>query len=344
MILIVVKIVLILIEEGDGVVGTEVVLLGILRRSEELGEIVAILLGVHDIEVGGSELEASPSADVDARGHRVTALRGDAEDTVGTFGTVERNAIAEHLDVFDVFRVDEIEDIVEEAIVDGTTVELHIPDYAIDDDEGLGVGVEGVDAVDEHHGPLGSHSATGYRADGGVELIVELILEGDGRGRVEGGVGSVEDIDAIGVEGTETLGIDVGIGSLVATDAHLHGVVAFGGDIEGGDVFGNADDVFTVFVGHGGVAVVGKRLHAHTGEGLTGAGIIDDAADVFHDVLRSVGLLLLGSRSFGLFRIGGRNVVLRESLADAEEHKEADTGAKSSLLYLKVSIICLHSV
>ena len=138
-------------------------------------------------------------------------------------------------------------------------------------------------------------------------------------------------------------GIDVSVGRLRAAESHLYGVVAFGGDVECGDVLGHADGVFTLFVGHCGVALVAESLHAYAGEGLSGTGIVDGSADFLHDVLWKVGLLGGLCRRCGLCLVGS-HVVLGKSLSGAEEHKEADTGTQCGLLYHEVAVICLHSI
>ena len=180
MVLLVEKVIFVLVEERNGHRRGQQV--GILRCAQELGQIVAILIGIHHRELRGNLLYPTISTDIDARCHRLASLGGDAQNTIGTFRTIEGGTIAEHLYGFNIFGVNQIEYIVDETIVNGGTIILHVPNHAIDNYQGLCIGIERIDTIEQHHRPLSELSATIDGAQRGIECVFEISLNGDGAG------------------------------------------------------------------------------------------------------------------------------------------------------------------
>ena len=110
--------------------------------AEELCQVVAVLTGVHHARALGRKFYSSERTDVDAGGLRMSALGGDFQHTVGALCTIDGRTVAEHFYTFDIFRIDQIEDVVIETVVQSGTSVLHIPNHSIDNHERLCIGIE----------------------------------------------------------------------------------------------------------------------------------------------------------------------------------------------------------
>ena len=110
--------------------------------AEELCQVVAVLTGVHHARALGRKFYSSERTDVDAGGLRMSALGGDFQHTVGALCTIDGRTVAEHFYTFDIFWIDQIEDVVIETVVQSGTSVLHIPNHSIDNHERLCIGIE----------------------------------------------------------------------------------------------------------------------------------------------------------------------------------------------------------
>ena len=193
----------------------------------------------------------------------MAALRINNQHAICPLGTIECGSVFKHFHTVDVLGVKEVEHIIHKAVVDGGTIVLHIPNHTVDNHERLGVGVEGVDAVDEHHGTLGIQAATADGAHIGVEHVLDFGFHRLGTCQVELGRAGVHDGSPIGVLLTDEAAIKDGVLIFCTLDGKLCGVIAVGGDIEGRDKGGHFDGIRTFGVGHRGVLAVGQSLYTH---------------------------------------------------------------------------------
>ncbi len=273
----------------------------------------------------------------------MTTLGGNLNDTISTFRTVESSTVAENFYLFNVFGVNEVENVVIETIVNSGTIVLHIPDDTINNNEGLCIGIQRIDTIDKHHTTLSGNTTTTYHTNGSIEFVLNLVFNGNCRGSVYCGNTTIKDVYIIFIECLEMGRIYVGIIVCISVETNLNGIIAIGGNIERSDMFGHLNGVLTVFISHRRIVTISKSLNTNTSEGLTGTCIIYSTLHLFHLVLGSRNLFL-GSRSSHFFLLILCYIILREGLADAEEHKEAETCTKSGLLHHIITIICLHNL
>ena len=335
---IVVEVAGVLVHERRQRCGGLEVINGLGRGTDELSHIVAILVGIHHLGLLGHEFETSEGADVNASYLAMATLGGDAEDTVGTLGTIEGRTIIENLNGFDVFGVNDVEYVIEETIVEGRTVVLHIPHDAIDNDEGLCVGIERTDTIDKHGCTLCGHTATADSADVGVEVVLNIVFNGNGAGFLCNHLGICHNVNTILIESLEVGSVEVGVLICCTLDGNLGSVVlgvAFGnGHVESRDVFGDFDGVSTIVVGQRGIVAVVECLNAYTSERCVGGSIVNVAANLTHS-------------NGG--RLGGGSSLARRSLclcaredARAREEEQADTSTKCSLHKI-IAFILIHN-
>ena len=107
--------------------------------TNQFRDVVAILLTIHDLHGLGGLFKATVGTNLDSSHHALAATGVDEHDAVGTFCTVESGTVLEDFNAFDVFGVDDVEDIVQEALVKRGAVILHVHDDTIDDDQRHGI-------------------------------------------------------------------------------------------------------------------------------------------------------------------------------------------------------------
>ena len=110
--------------------------------TNEFGRIDAELIGIHHIDSLRQEFEATTDAEVDTCCHRLVALGFNHHHAVGCLGTIDGSTVLQHGNLLDVLNHDVGKDVVEEAVVERRTGELHVLRHTVDDDERLGIGVE----------------------------------------------------------------------------------------------------------------------------------------------------------------------------------------------------------
>ena len=106
-------------ERGDGAGTVLEVVAGGGGCAKELGDVVAVLAGVHHVCSAGGQLEAAEGADIDTGDHAAAALGGDLDHTVAATGTVEGRTVLEETDILDVLGVEDVEDVVDKAFMEG---------------------------------------------------------------------------------------------------------------------------------------------------------------------------------------------------------------------------------
>ena len=146
-------VILVIIEIGR--LGVQVLhlaeLVGIHPAHQQLGAVESVVIGSHHLRQGGHQFVAAIDGHVDLGGHRLVALGLDNQHAVGTLGTVEGRSVLQHLHALDVVHAQVGQHIVVVAIVQHIAVVLHIHQHIVDHHQRLGVGIERVDALDEHH-------------------------------------------------------------------------------------------------------------------------------------------------------------------------------------------------
>ena len=245
--------------------------------------IAAILLGAHHIDELGLERHAGRDAGGDAGGHGLVAARVDEDDAVGALGTIEGRAVAQHGDALDVGRRDVGQHVVVEAAVQHLAVALLVEDHAVDHDEGLGIAVERVQTVDEHHAAYAGRAATADGVDLGAQLLLDFLLDGtrrrnaghdggDTRRRCAGHGGLAR--RRHGGEGLQGGGVEahVGQGGLMA-NALERGVEVGGAEAQGRAEVGHDDLVAAFLVGERAVALDLVAAHEGAYQRLASRGI-----------------------------------------------------------------------
>ena len=110
--------------------------------AQHLSGIEAVLAGIHHVRCLWHQRDAHADVGIDAGSHRVATLRLDEHYAVGTLGAVEGSGVLQHRHLLDVLRVDVQQEVGVVAIVQRGTCLLHVLNDAVDDEEGLCVGVE----------------------------------------------------------------------------------------------------------------------------------------------------------------------------------------------------------
>ena len=212
------------VKEGDVAGAAQV--FGILRCSEEFGDVVAILAGIHYLGLLANGFEAAKGADLNARHHTRTTACRNLYHAVGSARTIECRTVLNYLNVFDVFRVNNVEHVVDESIVQGGAVVLHILQHAVDNDKRLCIGVKRVEAIDKHNGTLRWHATAIDGANGRSEVVFNFVFDGERTGVVQRQGGYVVDLRAVGIERANKSGVKAYVLVYIALDGYLRGVVA----------------------------------------------------------------------------------------------------------------------
>ena len=272
----VISIIGVLVQELD-VANRVRVLLDVIGRTDILGQIAAILVGIHHGQLRGIQLKSAIHTHVDARGHALSTLRCNFDHTVRSFRSIQRSTIVQYFYLLDILDVEQIEQIVIISVVKRCAVILHVPNHTIHNDQRLSDGVQRVDTVDEHGSTLSRKSTTGHDAERAVQRVFHFTLNGN-RARI------INRCCRIGHQGCSVLiewygsnlvaiQLDILTGSCL--DRQLHRVVIRTGNIQCCDKFRSTQGVLTVFVGHRCIQTVVQCLHTHTGHRLFGGGIQD---------------------------------------------------------------------
>ena len=111
-------------------------------RFQHLRRIAAILVSIHHRDIVGFHGDAGRDIGRDTGSHGLVAACLDQDDTIGTLRTVERGTVADDRHLLDVSRVDVVQHIIIETIVQQGAAILLVDDHVVDDDEWLGVHVQ----------------------------------------------------------------------------------------------------------------------------------------------------------------------------------------------------------
>ena len=246
---------------------------------QQLGGIEAVVLAAQHLGRAGHELVAAVDGDVDLGGHRLVALGVDEQHAGGTLGTVEGGTVLEHGDALDVVDVQVGQQVVVVAVVKHGAVVLHVGDDAVDDDQRLGVGLQAVEAGQQHDVTLGGVSAAAYAAHVGTEALADERVDALLGGVVEAlGTAAQRGRGGLLVDGAEGGRVHTGVGGL-AGDGLLQQLVAVDAHGETRGVVRHLDLVLSVLVGHGREAAVAVGLHVDTGQRLSRGGVGDGTGD-----------------------------------------------------------------
>jgi len=287
----VISIIGILVQELD-VVDRIRILLDVTGRPDIFSQIAPILVGIHHGQLRGVQLVATIDTDVDSRGHALASLSGDLNHTIRSLRTIERSTIVQDFHLFDVLYVKQVEQVVVITVMKGRTVILHIPDYAIHNNQRLSDGVQRVDTVDKHGCTLGWQSTTRHNAKRAVQRALDFTFYGN-RTRIfdrRGRVGNQRRSVLIERYGSNLVTVQLGVLAGSCLDGQLYRVIVRTRDIQCSDKFGSAQGVLTVFVSHRGIQTVIQCLHTHTGHGFLGSSVEDGTGNLTHHVLISIGL------------------------------------------------------
>ena len=250
---------------------------------QQFGGVESIVLGLHHRGEFGNEFEARVDVHVDLRCHALVALGFDDEHTVGALGSVESRSVFHDGDVLDVVDIEVGEHIVVITIVEHLASVLHVHDDIVDDDERLRIGMERVDALDEHD----VSNARDATARDGAHVSTELPLDE----RVDGQFGGVGKVVGRGLDisiglrsigGREGLMVESAVGHLALLgiiDSLLLQVVAFEFEDDGARVFGHFNLVAALLIGHGGEPFVAIGGNMCTVERFAVGGIDNLAGD-----------------------------------------------------------------
>ena len=177
---------------------------------------------------------------------------------------------------------------------------LLVDDHVVDDDQRLCVGVERVDALDEHGTAHARHAATGERVCLSAQLLLHLFLDVRGIGILEVGSHTViADIVLLGIIGSKRGGIELDVALLlIGNEADSGWVVVRRHHIERTGEDGYLHFECTVVIGECAVAFHTIGGDNAAADGLVGGGIEHTA---FHQARLILLLLLLdGSHGIGL--------------------------------------------
>ena len=340
--LLVVKVGGIFVEEGDDHRRGKTV--SSRRGAEELSKVVSILTGVHHAGTLGRKFHTAESTDVDASGLRMSALGRDFQYAVSSLRTIEGGTVAKDFYTFDVFGIDEVEDIVIETVVQRGATVLHVPNDSVDNDKRLCIGVERVDAIDEHGCTLGRKSTTIDGTDRGIEVVLDISFGRNTAGFDRGILRFVENGGAVVIEREEFAVVEIGIGGDTVVKSYLNGIVSVGGDEKRGDVFGYAELVGAFFVGECRIKFIAERLYANTGERLARSGIINHTGDFLHLVLRKLTTrrYLIGGGSGG--GAVGYFAGLRLKCTGRRQNHQRHSTTKGGLLHVVAAISWIHNL
>ena len=259
---------------------------GIGLGSEKVGGIKAVVVGSHHLGQARNEFVARVNSHVDLRSHALVALGLDEQHAIGSLGTIEGGTVLQYSDCLNVVDVQIGKEVVEIAVVKHGACVLHVEDHTIDDDERLHIGMQGVDALDEHEVAQAGNASVTDRAHVGTELLrdkrvnAELGIVGKAVGLcTDGGAGSFT------VLPSKILRIEFGIGNgmhrcrFVVDNGVLLQAESFEPHGDRPCVLRNFQFIESLFVGHGAIARMSIRDNDDTLQGLSSGSIGDGACD-----------------------------------------------------------------
>ena len=213
------------------------------------------------------------------------------------------------------------------------TVVLHIHHDTVDNDEGLGVGIQRVQAINEHGSTLGGHTAAVDGAHRTAEFFFDFFFNRKGIGLVEPRRLVVVHGSAVEVEILLHALVQVHILVGSTLEGELGRVVVLNIDEKNVYKLGDIDGVLTVVLGQGTIETIVQSLHFHTCKGLLGSGIIDVTRNLFHFILGCNCFLGYRLRRFGVvgFHFSPFLRGLCRKDTSTGEHEKADTCSKRSL-------------
>ena len=160
------------------------------------------------------------------------------------------------------------------------THELHVLWHTVDDDEWLGIGIEGVDTIHEHGYTLSWHTAASERVDIATEVRLNLVVDGNvvvviGSFRCAHTLcGSGRRVDVL-----ELVAIHECTELALSTNRLLNERIAFSLESEDCGIGRYLDGVLSVLVRHGCIATVVVGSDTHTGSRHLGSCIDDGTTD-----------------------------------------------------------------
>ena len=266
---------------------------GIGLVGQQVGGVEAVVVGVHHLRQTRDELVARVERDVDLCGHALVALGLDEEHAVGTLRTIESSTVLQHGDGLDVVDVQVCQQVVEVAVVEHGARVLHVHDDTVDDDERLGVGVQGVDALNEHEVTQAGDASVADAAHIGTQLLGDQRVDAQLRVVVEAvGLGADGGMRRLGILTGEVLRVELGVGHSVSCavsivdDGVLLEAEAFESHGDRPCVVGHFQFIESLLVSHGAVAWMSVSHDDNTRQRFSCGGIDDGASDCLRVLLR----------------------------------------------------------
>ena len=163
----------------------------------------------------------------------------------------------------------------------GDAVVLRVNHVAVQDDEGLGIGIDGRHATDGLVGTDAGHAVAQDGANIAGEQTLDILVDRNAAALVDVCRLLRNDGCAIGEVTVEVGSNQVGISHAVL-DCHLQGIVPFGIDIDSIREHGDGELVRTVLVGQDRIPLQAQGLDADTAHGLACSIVDNHAANLLH--------------------------------------------------------------
>ena len=148
------------------------------------------------------------------------------------------------------------------------SVLLHIELHTIEDDKGLGIGIDGTDTTDEHRSTLLEVAGMHVHADVTTQLLCHLLIDGEAIAiRYKTVLG--RDGGAVLIHGSESIAQHADthlLGGITGDNTDLLRHVLWRLYIKGGGEGWHLDSELTISIGHGSITVVVEGLQTHTGQ------------------------------------------------------------------------------
>ena len=136
----IVEVVGILVEERCSLGAADNVVVGL--GTNQFADVVAILAGIHHLHLLGRGFKTCIGTEVDARYHALATTGVDEQYAISAFCTITGSTVLDNFYAFNVIGVDDVEHVVDKALVQRAAVVLHIEHYTINNDERLCIAVE----------------------------------------------------------------------------------------------------------------------------------------------------------------------------------------------------------
>ena len=254
--------------------------------SQDFRHIISILWAIEKVERIRSRFNATINTNTDSSSTAATTLGCDLNNAIGTLGTIESSTGREYFHIFDILYVKTCQHVVEEAIVDGRSIILQIPNNTIDNNQRLSCCIKWVQTIDEHGSTLTRHSTTHQSTNRTIQRIFNIAFNRDGSGIVGRHRIVTEYLITILEEGFENGIIEIHI-YITIFNSNLNRIVFGSSHIQSGNKHRNGNGITTVLISHRSVTDVIQCLYLNTTQRLLGSSIENLSTNFFHLIGRS---------------------------------------------------------